>query len=992
MAGEYNINLSNGTVLSTLYPLETNGPDNRSVPRQIMDVRPQYQITLVTGAPGAGTISIVGDFTNVFRIGQLFEITGSTSNNGTYTVAAVTFSVGNTQITTVENLTDNTADGVLIAHVFILNGDLTYRFVPSFNFNVQESHGPLISNVDTVAETFTVAGDYTYYFINGTTFTVINSTGNDGTYTTTSSTYLNGETTITVVENITDPTIDGKIEGLINGTYTVTSLGSVVDGTNTIIPVTHGSIRDNLINTIALPYGQVEYTIFDNNSSLKLPGKGTINYGEMIIENLVRMTENFANDIAPELNTNIGSNPAGNPLVGQLWYKTLASEEGFQYYDGIAWSNQWDYDNGTIIFRDPQNTTTANSDIYLTGDETQLPAGYTGTVESGMVIWNEVDPIAQDSILRVLSTDGAERLRVEHDGYIRTVNNLEVIGGGNGTSESYFYGQVGIGNNGLPTVERTLTVEGTGISVNSDTGLNAGIVLDCPSITEQSIIEFEVANVPISSIHTETSLGTTWESYSQTTNDVTALTIRGGNTVSGANAGSVNITGGTNGGGNTLQNAGNVTITGGESTDGYAGKVIITGGETVGTYTGNINDGGQVLISGGDFNVNHTPLNGSQSDVGNVEIKGGDTLVGSALSGSIYLTGGNSNDNQYSEAGNIRISGGTSFDSSGLNNGSGKVEILTNSTNVNGGYGNTGNILLQTGDGSKNGNSTGSVTLITGSGDYVGGINLTVGSSIGTTATSGGDVNITAGDRNSSGGGKGGDVILTVGSGTNAAVDGTVKITGNVDINGSIPTGTVDLSVKGDILTETVFVGGDGSITNPTYSFINDPNTGIFSAGSDQIGFVVNGTNVLDINPSGLINVNTASYESLVLNNNDIPNKKFVDDRIAEYDTLAELNDVNITTPTDDEVLTYSSGTWINKAIIPRYEEYTAVGGETVVNTTISVLPNTGNPGVSYIQVFLNGILQIEGATKSYQVTGATQLTFNVALVANDNVVIYSFA
>lgn len=56
-----------------------------------------------------------------------------------------------------------------------------------------------------------------------------------------------------------------------------------------------------------------------------------------------------------------------------------------------------------------------------------------------------------------------------------------------------------------------------------------------------------------------------------------------------------------------------------------------------------------------------------------------------------------------------------------------------------------------------------------------------------------------------------------------------------------------------DINTTKRFLGGAGSVSAPAYTFINDPNTGMFNDGTDSLGFSTNGSNKLSINNSTLI-------------------------------------------------------------------------------------------------------------------------------------------
>jgi hypothetical protein len=76
--------------------------------------------------------------------------------------------------------------------------------------------------------------------------------------------------------------------------------------------------------------------------------------------------------------------------------------------------------------------------------------------------------------------------------------------------------------------------------------------------------------------------------------------------------------------------------------------------------------------------------------------------------------------------------------------------------------------------------------------------------------------------------------------------------------------------------------------------------------------------------------------------------------------------------------------------VAPNYEEIAITATQTVVNTTVNTVAKAS--GKAYLQVFLNGVLQMEGSTKAFTVTGANQITFNLALSADDDLAIFSFA
>lgn len=74
----------------------------------------------------------------------------------------------------------------------------------------------------------------------------------------------------------------------------------------------------------------------------------------------------------------------------------------------------------------------------------------------------------------------------------------------------------------------------------------------------------------------------------------------------------------------------------------------------------------------------------------------------------------------------------------------------------------------------------------------------------------------------------------------------------------------------------------------------------------------------------------------------------------------------------------------------PNYEELVAISNQTVFSTIVETKSN--DSAKSYLQVFVNGVLQREGSTKSYLVTGVNEITFNQGLQSNDEISIYSFA
>ena len=80
-----------------------------------------------------------------------------------------------------------------------------------------------------------------------------------------------------------------------------------------------------------------------------------------------------------------------------------------------------------------------------------------------------------------------------------------------------------------------------------------------------------------------------------------------------------------------------------------------------------------------------------------------------------------------------------------------------------------------------------------------------------------------------------------------------------IGINVASP--SVALDITGDVKQSGVIFNSDGTISNPSITFTNDPNTGIYRSGADTLDFVTNGQSRFRVEPTGLIK---AVYESQV--------------------------------------------------------------------------------------------------------------------------------
>jgi len=155
----------------------------------------QLSITAVDTALETFTVAL--DKTSLFPIGQTFDVFNSTGNNGLWAVSTSVYNSGldTTTITVTGNITNAVADGKLES--------------------IHE--GPfLIVGIDIGLDRVDIEGDKTTLFVADYKFQIKGSTGNDGVYKVTSSSYNagTGETEILVADDVTDATVNGTVDGI----------------------------------------------------------------------------------------------------------------------------------------------------------------------------------------------------------------------------------------------------------------------------------------------------------------------------------------------------------------------------------------------------------------------------------------------------------------------------------------------------------------------------------------------------------------------------------------------------------------------------------------------------------------------------------------------------------------------------------------------------------------------------------------------------------
>lgn len=283
------------TVSGDFTPRFTAGFDFRVINSLIGNNSGVYTVNAVT--PGAGgTWKITGNHQTEFFVGETIYIVGNTGiGNATYTVASATNNGANTDI-----VVNETIPGAATA-----NGSLqgTYKVLSSVFQGTSA-----INSILPVPKKFVLNGfDYTKIFTSGRIFKIVNSTApstNDGYWIVASSIFNAGNTEIVVQTGVPVGFRDGNT---IDGSEFIPT-GSIVTNLTAIVPTTTIPV------STTIPDGSIQYTL-TGHTSLTLPGRGAINYGLNIDEDLVHILENFYYSSAPV-----------NPTRGQLWFDSVSNE------------------------------------------------------------------------------------------------------------------------------------------------------------------------------------------------------------------------------------------------------------------------------------------------------------------------------------------------------------------------------------------------------------------------------------------------------------------------------------------------------------------------------------------------------------------------------------------------------------------------------------------------------------------------------------------
>jgi len=471
------------------------------------------------------------DYTAIFTPGRIFKVVNSQtpiSNNGYWIVASSAFVAGNTEITISTTVPSGYRGGL-----------------PADPDDSGLASTPIVSAVANPTNTFTVTGNQTAYFTPAFAFNVTGTPSNNGGYIVLSSTYnlIQNQTIITVTTPV--PANQGAIGNI---TFTLVT-GSIVTNLTVILPTVA------VPTTAAFPDGDITYTLV-GNTSLTLPGRGTVNYGFNIIEDLVHMLENFYFNVAPS-----------NPTMGQLWFDSFSNT--LKVYDNSATFvdvtggggapaqplNQVVYGTGGSISSDPDFMWVPLTNVMTLGS-TATPA--TIKAPDGAGIGANLTISAGDDT--VAGTGGNIDINAG-DSVTGTPGILNIFGGSTGGSNNggdinIIAGDAGVFNNG----GFVFITSGT-----SALGNAGGVIITGAAAPSQG--------------------GTIFLNAGNGGTIGGNLSFNGGSATISGNGGNIDITSGNSINGNT---GGQLTLTSGNGlgVNANGGPITVTGGSGTGTGNG----------------------------------------------------------------------------------------------------------------------------------------------------------------------------------------------------------------------------------------------------------------------------------------------------------------------------------------------------------------------------------------------------------------------
>lgn len=294
------------TPLVEIQPLESNGPGNKSTPRQIVDV--EFLDKSFTTPTDAFIVN--DDVSARFVQGFTFDVIGGSLYDGTYTVNATGFLPGATVVQFIGGQSHIPVSAITDPALPVV-----HNFYAGFT---SPSVSPTTPGNYLV--TWEVDGDVTTLLAANDSIQVKHILYND------SVTNARVNRTYTVVS------VTYNILGFTNVVTTLTN--ETPASTMPVIGVDAQSVVLFPVPTTTT-FGYVQYNVPTAATSLQLIGKGSVTFndtttwGEALQGNVIHVMENFANTTAPV-----------SPMNGQLWFDTTVGPTAgpsLRVHDNAVW-------------------------------------------------------------------------------------------------------------------------------------------------------------------------------------------------------------------------------------------------------------------------------------------------------------------------------------------------------------------------------------------------------------------------------------------------------------------------------------------------------------------------------------------------------------------------------------------------------------------------------------------------------------------------------
>ncbi len=312
---------------------------------------------------------------------------------------------------------------------------------------------------------------------------------------------------------------------------------------------------------------------------------------------------------------------------------------------------------------------------------------------------------------------------------------------------------------------------------------------------------------------------------------------------------------------------GDVNITGGVGDNSDGGFVILTGGTTDFGVGGEIRliPGVSVSAAGAPFTVTGGAGDGAANVGGSITLTGGQGDAANGPGGFVNIVGGLGGTGTGG-GGGVNIVGGSPPTSGAggdviVAGGPGALIAAGGAVTIAGGNADTvgvgGTVIIAAGNGGSISGVGGAMIIAPGAGgtgDVGGAMTLSTGDGDGSSGA--GDFTLATGDGGGGGGSSGGDIIVSTGTGISAA--------GNIGLTAGNSAG-----LAGNITLTAGTGGTDGAL--------------LFETG---------GASRFAVADDGTLEAKTASYETLVLSDQDMTNKKYVDDSISGAPHPYDINAV----------------------------------------------------------------------------------------------------